>query len=150
MSPRRLYLDNAATSFPKPKSVFDAMSRYSTDLGASAGRGAYDEAIRTGDLLLDCRRKLNRLFNGERAEHLIFTLNCTEGLNLAIKGLIDPNEKNHAICTRIDHNSILRPIQALVDRAWLEQTCVAVDPKTGLVDPDAIQKAMRPDTKFIA
>src|SRR5581483_7725468 len=130
--------------------VFDAMANYATELGASTGRGAYDEAIRTGDLLSDCRRKLNRLFNGQRAEHFIFTLNCTDGLNLAIKGLVDSSRKNHAICTRIDHNSILRPIQALADRGWLEQTCVPVDPATGLVDPDDIRRAIRPDTRFIA
>jgi len=149
MSPRRLYLDNAATSFPKPKCVFDAMARYANDLGASAGRGAYAEAIETGDLLADCRRKLAALFNGERSEHFVFTLNCTDSLNLAIKGLIDPPKRSHAICTRIDHNSILRPIQSLEDRGWLEQTCVAVS-STGLVDPDDIRKAIRPDTKFIA
>src|SRR5206468_1605708 len=112
MSPRRLYLDNAATSFPKPKCVLDAMMRYAAELGASAGRGGYAEAIQAGDLISECRRRLNRLFNGQRPEHFIFTLNCTDGLNLAIKGLIDPAQKNHAICTGIDHNSILRPIQS--------------------------------------
>jgi cysteine desulfurase family protein len=126
------------------------MSRYATELGASAGRGAYAEAIQTGDLLTDCRRKLCRLFNGERADHFIFALNCTDGLNLAIKGLVDPGKKNHAICTRIDHNSILRPIQSLIDRGWLEQSCVEVDSTTGLVDPEDIRRAMRPDTRFIA
>jgi cysteine desulfurase family protein len=126
------------------------MARYASELGASAGRGAYSEAIETGDLLADCRRKLCRLFNGERAEHFVFGLNCTDGLNLAIKGLIDPAKKSHAICTRIDHNSILRPIQAAEDLGWIEQTCVPVDSRTGLVDPDVIRKAIRPDTKLIA
>ena len=91
-----------------------------------------------------------RIFNGETAEHFVLTFNCTDGLNLAIKGLVDPSSKSHAICTRIDHNSILRPIQAMVDRGWLEQTCVAVDSTTGVVDPDDIRKAIRPDTKLIA
>lgn len=150
MSPRRLYLDNAATSFPKPKAVSDAMARYATELGASAGRGAYAEAIETGELMSECRRRLKTLFNGERAEHFVFTLNCTDGLNLAIKGLIDPSHKSHAICTRIDHNSILRPMQAMVDLGWIEQTCVAVDAASGVVDPGEIRKAIRRDTKFIA
>ena len=117
MSPRRLYMDNAATSFPKPPAVMEAMVRYATELGASAGRGAYREAIETGGLIAECRRRLNRLFNGERPEHFVFTLNCSDALNLAIKGLIDPTTQNHAICTHIDHNSILRPIQARGDRA---------------------------------
>src|SRR5215213_8206899 len=151
MSPRRLYLDNAATSFPKPRSVLDAMNRYAMELGASAGRGAYLEAIESGKLIDTCRRRLNQLFNGGGANQFVFTLNCTEALNLAIKGLIDPREKGHAICTAIDHNSILRPLTALVERGWIEsQTRMPVDAKTGLVDPDDIRRAIRPDTKLIA
>ena len=151
MTPRRLYMDNAATSFPKPASVLEAMARYATELGASAGRGAYAEAIETSRLLAECRRRLCALFNGERPEHFIFTLNCSDALNLAIKGLIDPNgTRGHAICTHIDHNSILRPLNAMAERGWIEQTRLCVDPSTGLVDPDEIRKAIRPDTKLIA
>src|SRR5678810_562582 len=87
-SPRRLYLDNAATSFPKPASVMEAMTRYATELGASAGRGAYSEAIETGELIKACRVALNQLFHGENPDHFIFTLNCSQALNIAIKGLI--------------------------------------------------------------
>jgi len=149
-TPRRLYLDNAATSFPKPAHVTQAMVRYATEIGASAGRGAYREAVETGELLNECRRRLNRLFNGQQAEHFVFTLNCSDALNLAIKGLIDPNRKGHAICTQVDHNSILRPLNALMDAGLIEQTRVAVDPATGLVDPDDIARAIRPDTRLIA
>src|SRR5687768_18419448 len=101
-APRRLYLDNAATSFPKPRAVLDAMVRYANELGASAGRGAYHEAVETGALMHECRRRLNKLFHGERPEHFVFTLNCSDALNLAIKGLIEPSDGprgNHAICT---------------------------------------------------
>jgi cysteine desulfurase / selenocysteine lyase len=150
MSPRRLYLDNAATSFPKPRTVTDAMVRYAQELGASAGRGGYAEAMETGSLIAECRRRLNRIFHGENSDHFIFTLNCSDGLNLAIKGLVNPKTKNHAICTHIDHNSILRPLNALADQGWLTQTRVAVESSTGLVDPDDIRKAIRPDTKLIA
>lgn len=154
-SPRRRYFDNAATSFPKPQVVYDAMSRYATDLGASAGRGAYHEAIETGQLINQCRQRLNRLFNGERAEHFIFTLNCSDALNLGIKGILNNSHRSsgnppHAICTHIDHNSILRPLAALEDRGECEVTRVQIDFATGLVDPDDIQKAIGPDTKLIA
>ena len=71
---RRLYLDNAATSFPKPACVIDAMTDYAMRLGASAGRGAYQEAIDTGQLLTVCRQRINKLFNGQSADHVIFTL----------------------------------------------------------------------------
>src|SRR6476469_11210232 len=105
--PRRLYMDNAATSLPKPREVMEAMVGYMTELGASAGRGAYREAVETGALIYECRRRLNRLFNGEKPEHFVFTLNCSDALNLAIKGLIDPRGPGApAICTHIDHNSI--------------------------------------------
>ncbi len=147
-----MYLDNAATSFPKPRAVIDAMTHYATELGASAGRGAYREAVEAARILTDCRRRLNTLFHGERPEHFIFTLNCSDALNLAIKGLIEPvaGQKSHAICTHIDHNSILRPLNALQDRGWIDQTRVTIDPVTGLVDPAAIRAAVRPNTKLIA
>jgi cysteine desulfurase / selenocysteine lyase len=152
MSPRRLYMDNAATSRPKPSAVTEAMVRYATELGASAGRGAYAEAVETGELMNDCRRRLNRLFHGEKPEHFVFTLNCSDALNLAIKGLVDPEERGraHAICTHIDHNSILRPLHALQERGWATQTRVPVDPSTGRVDPDDVRRAIRPETKLIA
>ncbi|MGB7156939.1 MAG: aminotransferase class V-fold PLP-dependent enzyme [Tepidisphaeraceae bacterium] len=150
MSPRRLYMDNAATSFPKPASVLAAMTRYATELGASPGRGAYAEAVESAAILTDCRRRLSTLFHGEKLEHFVFTLNCSDALNLAIKGLIDPNGKGHAICSHIDHNSILRPLNAMAERGWIEQTRVPVDPATGLIDPNDIRTAIRPDTKLIA
>lgn len=150
MPPRRLYLDNAATSFPKPPSVIEAMVRYASELGASAGRGAYREAVETGAILSECRRRLNRLFHGQNPDHFIFTLNCSDSLNLAIKGLVNPHDGGHAICTHIDHNSILRPLRAMEENGWIEVTRVPVEGSTGLVDPDDIRKAIRPDTRLIA
>ena len=131
------------------------MTRYATELGASAGRGAYYEAVETGRLMTECRERLNQLFNGERAEHWIFTLNCSDSLNLAIKGLISHavkkgEAKPHAICTHIDHNSILRPLNALSDAGAITQTRVEVDRQTGLVDPEDIRHAIRPNTRLIA
>lgn len=150
MSPRRLYMDNAATSFPKPRAVMDAMIHYASELGASAGRGAYAEAMETGRLIAQCRQRLNTFFNGENPDHFVFGLNCSDALNLAIAGLMIPGKKVHAICTHIDHNSILRPFNELAEQGLLEQTRIDVDPKTGLVDPEAIRCAIRPDTRLIA
>lgn len=151
-APRRLYMDNAATSFPKPREVTEAMVRYTSELGASAGRGAYREAVETGALISECRRRLNRLFNGESPDHFVFTLNCSDALNLAIRGLIDPGRSggNHAVCTHIDHNSILRPLNELEARGWTEVTRVPVDPASGLVDPDDLRRAIRPNTRLVA
>ena len=125
-------MDNAATSLPKPREVTEAMMRYVTELGASAGRGAYREAVETGALIHECRQRLRRLFNGEKAEHFVFTLNCSDALNLAIRGLVDPENAGHAVCTHIDHNSILRPLAEMESRGWLKVTRVPVDPSTGL------------------
>jgi len=146
-------MDNAATSFPKPSAVLDAMTRYATTLGASAGRGAYHEAVETGALIATCRQRLNTLFNGENPDHFIFTLNCSGALNMAIKGLIDLRRdaaEQHVICTRIDHNSILRPLKALEQSGCCHVTRVDIDPKTGLADLDQIRRAIRPQTKLIA
>ncbi len=151
-------MDNAATSFPKPQSVLGAMTSYATQLGASAGRGAYAEAVETGRLISQCRERLNRLFNGENPDHFIFTLNCSDALNLAIKGLVFGSASPgiaipgpfHAICTHVDHNSILRPLNALADAGVIEQTRVRVDPQSGLVDPDDVRRAIRRGTKLIA
>lgn len=149
-APRRLYLDNAATSLPKPREVMEAMMQYATELGASAGRGAYREAVETGGLIHECRERLRRLFNGEKAEHFVFTLNCTDALNLALHGLVDADARGHAVCTHIDHNSILRPLAEMESRGWLEVTRVRVDSSTGLVDPDDVRRALRSDTRLVA
>lgn len=152
--PRRLYLDNAATTFPKPPAVLAAITRHFTELGASPGRGGYAESVESSRLLTACRTAICKLINANSPNHVIFTLNCTDALNLAIKGLLDPHLGNpagaHAICTDLDHNSILRPLNSLADRGAIELTRVKVDPITGLVDPNDIQRAIRRNTKLIA
>ncbi len=144
---RRLYLDNSATSFPKPEAVLEAMIHYARDIGASAGRGAYREAIRSAEILARCRTLLARLFHAPKPESFLFTLNATDALNLAIKGLLRPGD--HAIATWMDHNSVLRPLNALRDRIGITTTIVSCDPRTGLVDPDDICRAIEPKTRLI-
>lgn len=148
--PRRLYLDNAATSFPKPSVVQEAMARYATELGASPGRGAYREAREAGALLWECRERINTLINGEKPEHIVFTLNTSDALNLAIRGLLDHQPGAHVVTTCMDHNSVLRPFNALADNSAIEQTRVLADPVNGLVDPEHIRRAIRPDTKLVS
>ena len=139
-------MDNAATSFPKPESVLDAMIDYARRLGASPGRGAYSEAREAARLMEECRERINTLIHGESARNIIFTLNTTDALNMAIHGLLEPGD--HVITTWLDHNSVLRPLNALAKRG-VEQSRVACDPRTGLVDPDEVQKAICPNTKLI-
>jgi cysteine desulfurase / selenocysteine lyase len=154
-SPRRLYLDNAATTFPKPRGVAEAFAHYFSELGSSPGRGAYAESVEAARLMNDCRRAVCKLFHGTSPEHVIFTLNCSDALNIAIKGLIDPAKttagaRPHAICTDLDHNSILRPLNTMLDRGWIDVTRVPVDPVTGRVDPADIRAAVRRETRIIA
>jgi cysteine desulfurase / selenocysteine lyase len=154
-APRRIYFDNAATSFPKPRAVTEALTDYFTRLGASPGRGSYAETVEAGRLINETRRTLNRLINGQSADHVVFTLNCSDALNLAIKGVlggltVGGGSVPHAICTDIDHNSILRPLNAMADRGEITLTRVPVDGKTGLVDPAVIRRAVTPATRLIA
>jgi len=147
MKKNRLYCDNAATSFPKPPAVLQAMIDYATRIGASAGRGGYAEARASADVLRTCRERLNQLFNGENPDHFIFTLNCTDALNLAIKGVLNPGD--HAITTWMDHNSVLRPYHALGAQTDISYTHVPVDGAC-VVDPEEIRKAIRPNTRLIS
>ncbi len=144
----RTYFDNAATSFPKPPSVQQAMARYATELGASPGRGAYAESRESDRLLQRCRRRINTLIHGESTDHVIFTLNCTDALNLAIRGAVRPGD--HVITTECDHNSILRPLNRLQKDGVITFTRVAVDPASGRADPEDIRRAITPATRMIA
>ncbi|HBS28624.1 MAG TPA: hypothetical protein DEB06_04035 [Phycisphaerales bacterium] len=156
----RLYFDNAATSSPKPQAVIDAMVDYATRLGGSPGRGSYFEAREAARLVRRCRERINDLVNGEDPDHIIFTLNTSDALNLAIRGVVlgvlesDPRATAHIVTTELDHNSVLRPLNALIERhpGRLAQTRVPADPATGRVDPDDIRRAVgaRSDTVLVA
>ncbi len=154
-TPARVYLDNAATSFPKPPSVGEAMARYASAIGASPGRGAYAEALQAAGLLNSARRSIARLLNADAPERIVFTLNCTDALNLAIKGLVrhDARERRRTprvITTDLDHNSILRPLRALENAGECAVTRLPCAPDTGRVDPDDLRRAIDADTVLVA
>lgn len=144
---RRIYADNAATSFPKPPEVLAAMTDYAQRLGASAGRGAYREAVETGEVVHRCRQRLARLFNAEDARCIIFGLNCSEMLNLVMRGWLEPGD--HVVTTRMEHNSILRPMHVL-EAAGITATFVAADPRTGRVDPADLERALQSKTRLLS
>lgn len=143
----RLYLDNAATSFPKPEGVIAAMVAYATRCGASPGRGQYAESREGARLIRRCRERLAALMNAERAESMVFALNTTDALNLAIKGVVrgarlaEPGRPLRIVTTAMDHNSVLRPLHALAQEG-VEVTHVKADPVTGEVDPAAVGAAV--------
>lgn len=142
------YFDNAATSFPKPPGVAAAMAAYMTEAG-SPGRGTYAGAREGARLIHQCRERIRRLINGESAEHVVFTHNTTDALNLGLKGVIESALASrtgpvHIVTTWMEHNSVLRPMNAMVQREpRVEWTRVEADPATGLIDPDDIRRAIR-------
>ncbi len=144
---RRIYADNAATSFPKPPEVWAAMADFGQRVGASAGRGVYREALEAGEVVDTCRRRIAALLNAPDPRQIVFGLNCSHALNLVLRGW--PNPGDHVVTTRFEHNSILRPLHDLA-RAGVETTFLPVDPADGGVDPAAVRDALRPNTALVA
>src|SRR5687768_3055959 len=107
----RIYLDNAATSWPKPESVYSAVDDYHRRLGAPAGRGAYAEAADTERIIASCRKKIAQLVGASDPSRIIFTQNGTDSLNLALHGWLRPGD--HVVTTVCEHNSVLRPLRFL-------------------------------------
>ncbi len=143
----RLYLDNAATSYPKPPAVAAAVQDYFDTVHASAGRGAYREALASERVLEGCRTAIRELFRCARGDHVIFGLNGTDALNLAIKATVRPGD--HVVTTVMDHNSVLRPLSALEEQVGIRWTAVAADPATTRVSPDDVARALRPETRLV-
>lgn len=140
-----IYLDNGATSFPKPEEVYGFMDSFYRRYGVNPGRSGYDLCIESGDLVEETRRLLAGFFGGQDPNRLVFGYNATDALNLAIFGLLKPGD--HAVTTHLEHNSSLRPL-------WhLEQQGVAVDwvdfDQHGYIDPDEVIGKLRPNTRAV-
>jgi cysteine desulfurase/selenocysteine lyase len=146
MSNSIIYLDNAATSFPKPREVLEKMVETYARLGVSPGRGGYDLATEAAELVFQTRQKLARFFCAPDPERVIFTANATDALNIAIQGLIRPGD--HVVSTRLEHNSVLRPLYHLREQGWIEYDLVSFD-GSGYVDPQEIKMVIRPNTRLV-
>lgn len=142
-----IYLDNAATSFPKPEAVYLALDQFARNNLANPGRAGHKMALAAERVLDDARHALNQLFRGEGPERFIFTLNCTDALNMAFKGLLVPGD--HVITSELEHNSISRPLRAMELEGAIRVTKVRAD-SAGLIDPDSIKKALASRTRLIA
>src|SRR5438046_1186987 len=142
-----IYLDNAATSFPKPEAVYRTLDYFARHDLANPGRAGHKMALTAERALDDCRHLLNQFFHGEGPERFIFTLNCTDALNMAFKGVL--KEGDHVITTDLEHNSVSRPLRAMELAGKISLTRIAAD-KGGTVDPDLIKKAITPKTRLIA
>jgi cysteine desulfurase family protein len=143
-----IYFDNAATSFPKPPTVEQALVDYIRNVGASAGRGAYPRAQRSGEIIEDTRKLLAQLFNIPTPRRIIFTLNASDALNLAIKG-ISWKAGDSAVVSAMEHNSVLRPLNALKKKIGIRIIKVPANAE-GWVDPEGYARAIDATTKLVA
>ena len=140
-----IYLDNAATTQRKPQCVIDAMVEALNTMG-NGGRGAHGTALAASRAVYDTRRKLAELFGCKRADHVAFTANSTEALNIAIRGTLNPGD--HVISTDLEHNSVLRPLYYMEENHGVALDFVPAN-KQGLVDYDDFEKLIRPETRAI-
>lgn len=142
----RIYLDNAATSWPKPQCVYDAVDRYQREIGVAGGRSSYYLASEAGRIIDRARRSVAELVGADSSDHVVFCCNGTEALNTAIQGAVCPGD--HVVTTVCEHNSVLRPLQCLADRLPLEVSYARCD-QAGYVDPDEIRKLLRTNTRLV-
>ena len=141
-----IYLDNAATSFPKPEAVYQAMDTFARNSLANPGRSGHRMALASERILDDTRHLLNKLFHGESPDRWIFTLNCTDALNMGIKGLL--NDGDHVITSDLEHNSVSRPLVALAEAGRISLTRIVSH--QGYLNPEEVIAAITPRTKLVA
>jgi cysteine desulfurase family protein len=140
-----LYLDNAATSFPKPEAMLQAMIHYQQIIGGSPGRSGHGRSIDAGRVVFETREALARLFNIGDPLRIAFTKNATEALNIALFGLLKKGD--HVVTTSVEHNSVMRPLRFLAAQGV--ELSVAPCSSQGDVDPEDVRTALRPNTKMV-
>lgn len=141
-----IYFDNAATSWPKPPEVGEAVLHFLNEIGANPGRAGHRLSIESSRILYETRERVASVFHAADPMQVIFGANVTEGLNLALHGLLRPGD--HVITSSMEHNSVMRPLRDL-EAQGVELTIVPCTPE-GLLNPQAVENAIRPNTVMIA
>lgn len=141
-----IYLDNSATTFPKPEEVYRYMDAFYRKNGVNPGRSGFDAAIETEEVVAGTRKLLTELFNGDDPNRLTFSYNASDSLNMVLQGLAVKGD--HVITTMLEHNSVLRPLHHLVIEGIAEVTHIPFD-NQGFIDPDDIRRAIRNNTKMV-
>ena len=142
-----IYLDNAATSFPKPEDTYVFMDRFYRSHGVNPGRSGYDLCMEAGQLVDDTRKLLTAFFNGTDPNRLVFSYNSTDALNLALFGMIGRGD--HVVTTALEHNAVLRPLHHLSVEGGVEVEHVPFDAR-GFVDPGEIARRFKANTRLVA
>src|SRR5712692_3857112 len=137
-----IYFDNAATSWPKPPAVANALADYFGEAGGNPGRSGHRMSVSAARLVVTAREGLAELFNASDPSRIVFTHNATHALNLALLGLLHPGD--HVVTTSLEHNSVMRPLRQL-EMLGVELTSVACTPE-GLLDVNDVARAVRPNT----
>ena len=141
-----IYLDNAATSFPKPKEVADAVYDFMINNGTSSGRGSYKKAMQSDYIVYECRKLIGNLFNFDDPKKVVFTSNITDSLNIAIRGILKEND--HVITSSLEHNAVWRCLKTLEKDINIKIDTVECS-KDGITNPEDIKKYIRKDTALI-
>jgi cysteine desulfurase/selenocysteine lyase len=141
-----IYFDNAATSWPKPAAVIDAMVHFMTEVGANPGRSAHRMSIEAGRMVYETREAVARLLNVSDPLRIVFGSNATEALNLGLRGILRPGD--HVVTTSMEHNSVMRPLRALEEAGVVEIYVVSCSAE-GFLDPADVESALRPKTRMI-
>ncbi len=140
-----IYLDNAATTFPKPKTVYREVQSCMKKYGANPGRAGHQLSLKAGRAVYRVRELVSELFHIDNPMQVIFTSNATDSLNLGLKGILKPGD--HVITTSMEHNSVMRPLKVL-ELSGVENTVIKCN-REGMIDCDNIKKAIRKNTKLI-
>ncbi len=143
---RLIYLDNAATVFPKPRHILRKMIETYAEWGVSPGRGGYDLAMNAEEMVFKVRSRLCKFFGSSNPERVIFASNATDALNLVIQGLAEPG--CHVVSTRLEHNSVLRP-SASSENSRRSSTTIWSGSTNGDGGPRDIARAIKPETTFV-
>ena len=141
-----IYFDNAATSWPKPPAVREALDTYFGLAGGNPGRSAHRMSVAAARLVEEARSGVAELLGVADSSRIVLTKNATEALNLALYGLLEPGD--HVVTTSVEHNSMMRPLRYLEDQG-VELTVVPCAPD-GTLDPEDVRRALRPDTRLLA
>jgi cysteine desulfurase / selenocysteine lyase len=141
-----IYLDNAATSFPKPEETTQSLNHFVTAVGGNPGRGGHPLSIEAARTVFECREKLAELIGVGSSERVIFTLNGTDSLNLAIRGLLDHGD--HVVTTVMEHNSVMRPLTFLQKTRSVHVSMVRCSPQ-GQIDLDHLRESLTSRTKTV-
>lgn len=141
-----VYMDSGATSWPKPQAVIDEMTKAMTEYGANPGRGAYAMALKAATVIFQARQVLTEFFNGTNPQRMIFTANTTDGVNMALYGLLEAGD--HVLYSPLEHNAVWRPVMTMAREKGIEAEMI-VPSENGLITAEDVERQIKPNTKMV-